>query len=328
VGLAGAVAALGFGAVVSVTAGSAGASSGKPVKIAYLSYAVANSYDAPMLANAKAVAKSEGASLTVFDANNSPSTQLNQLQTVVSSKQYNAIITQPINSLNLITTVKSAIKSGIRVVNMDQPMGPALNTVREQVPGLSGNIMKVITVEGAGMAKLTVQACAAHHLNPCNVGYVGAFAGSSYDQARSAGISTILAGRSNIKIVDTVYGGFTVPTNLAAVQPMLQAHPEINLLLGSDQSVEGALQGGADPSKITMVGDGGSSTAINDIKKGTWFGTVFQDPGTEGKVAAQCVIAAVRTGKNCGGQNPLLKFPNGGLITKANVDKFKAQWVG
>jgi hypothetical protein len=45
-------------------------------------------------------------------------------------------------------------------------------------------------------------------------------------------------------------------------------------------------------------------------------------------VAAQCVIAAVRTGKNCGGQNPLLKFPKGGLITKSDVNEFKAQWVG
>ena len=45
-------------------------------------------------------------------------------------------------------------------------------------------------------------------------------------------------------------------------------------------------------------------------------------------VAAQCVIAAVRTGANCGGQNPLTKFPNGGIVTKGNASKFKAQWVG
>jgi ribose transport system substrate-binding protein len=45
------------------------------VKIAYMSFAVTNSYDAPMLAAAKAVAASQNAALTVFDAKNSPTTQ-------------------------------------------------------------------------------------------------------------------------------------------------------------------------------------------------------------------------------------------------------------
>src|SRR5215470_10017952 len=51
---------------------AAATGSGKHLKIAYLSFAVANSYDAPMLAAAQAVAASNNASLTVFDANNDP----------------------------------------------------------------------------------------------------------------------------------------------------------------------------------------------------------------------------------------------------------------
>ena len=64
-------------------AGAAGArSSTSNPKIAYLSFAVANSYDAPMLAAAKAAAKAQGAKITVFDANNDPKKQFSQLQTV------------------------------------------------------------------------------------------------------------------------------------------------------------------------------------------------------------------------------------------------------
>ena len=50
----------------------------KAIRVAYLSFAVSNSYDAPMLAAAKAVAAADGVSVTVFDANNNPATQYTQ----------------------------------------------------------------------------------------------------------------------------------------------------------------------------------------------------------------------------------------------------------
>ncbi len=62
---------------------AANAASGAPSRtaattnVAYLSFAVANSYDAPMLAAAKAVApRRSGAKVTVFDAANDPKKQL------------------------------------------------------------------------------------------------------------------------------------------------------------------------------------------------------------------------------------------------------------
>ena len=73
------------------------------MNIAYMSFAVNNSYDAPMLAAAEAVASADGATLKVFDANNSAQTQYNQLQTVISSGQYNGIITQPIACWTRVT---------------------------------------------------------------------------------------------------------------------------------------------------------------------------------------------------------------------------------
>ena len=78
--------------VVAGSAIGATARSAARPRIAYLSFAVANSYDAPMLAAAKSVAKAGGASVTVFDAANDPKKQLTQLQTVIASKQYDGII--------------------------------------------------------------------------------------------------------------------------------------------------------------------------------------------------------------------------------------------
>src|SRR6516164_8734127 len=76
-------------------ASSTSAGSSKHLKIAYLSFAVANSYDAPMLAAAQAIAADNNASLTVFDANNDPNKQFSQLQDAIASGTYDGIITQP-----------------------------------------------------------------------------------------------------------------------------------------------------------------------------------------------------------------------------------------
>src|SRR5947209_4964994 len=119
----------------AATSSSSAASTGKHLKIAYMSFAVANSYDAPMLAAAQAVASDNNTSLTVFDANNDPNKQFSELQNVITAGGYDGIITQPIESTNLIPLVQQAIGKGIKVVNIDQILGPKLDTFQKQVSG-------------------------------------------------------------------------------------------------------------------------------------------------------------------------------------------------
>ena len=77
-----------------------------------------------MLRQARAVAKAHGAgSIAVFDAQNDPNKQLQQLQTLVQTKQYNGIILQPIFGPQLLSTVRAAFQAGIKVVNIDQILG-------------------------------------------------------------------------------------------------------------------------------------------------------------------------------------------------------------
>src|SRR5262249_10262168 len=151
--------------------------------IAYLSYAVANSYDAPMLAAAKEVAKSDGASVTVFDAANDPKKQLSELQTAIASKQYDGIIVQPIFGPQLIPTIQSAIKSGLKVVHIDPLLGPNPTTAAPPVKGLSGNVVFVQSEIGTKQGGLVDRACAALKANPCKVGYLYSVKVSSLDTA-------------------------------------------------------------------------------------------------------------------------------------------------
>jgi ribose transport system substrate-binding protein len=315
----------------SSSASASSGTSGKPLNLAYLSFAVENSYDAPMLAAAQAVASDNHATMKVFDANNSPQTQYAQLQDVISSGQYDGIILQPIFGTGLTGLVKEAISKGIKVVNMDQILGPNLSTDAPQVAGLSANVTFVPTDIGTKLGMLVVQACQAKNLNPCKVGYLYDIKASALDVAVYGAFSKAIATDPGIKIVAQGQSFFSPTTGLTAVQDMLTANPSLNLIVGSDQGIEGgaqAVQAAHRTGKVILVGYGASAAALAGVASGAWYADVAQAPASEGRLAVQAMVAALRTGKNSGGIDPVAQLPDGGVVTKANVHSFTAEWPG
>ena len=310
----------------SSTAGKAAANANKPVRIAYLSFAVANSYDAPMLAAAQTVAKGNNSTIKVFDANNDPKKQFAQLQTATSSGDYDAIIVQPIFGTGLIMGVQDAISAGKKVVNMDQILGKDLSTDQPQVDGLSGNVVFVPTEIGTKLGKLVTEACQEKSLDPCKVGYLFDIKASALDLAIKKSFDQAIAG-SPVKVVAQGESFFTPALGLKAAQNMLQAHSDMNLIVGSDQGIEGAVQA-IGKKKVTLVGYGGSSTGIQGVAAGKWYGDVAQLPASEGRLAAEAAIKAVRTGAKAGGVNPVADLPAEGVVTKDNADQFTGEWPG
>jgi ribose transport system substrate-binding protein len=319
----------------STAASSASSSSsgtaGKALNIAYLSFAVENSYDAPMLAAAQAVASDNHATLKVFDANNSPQTQYSQLQDAITSGQYNGIIVQPIFGTGLTGLVKQAISKGIKVVNLDQILGPDLSTSQPQVAGLSANVTFVPTDIGTKLGTLVVHACQAKNLSPCKVGYLYDIKASALDVAIHGAFAKAIAADPAVKVVAQGQSFFSPTEGLTAVQNMLQANPGLNLIVGSDQGIEGgaqALQTAHLTGKVILVGYGASAAALAGVSSGAWYADVAQAPASEGRLAVQALVAALRTGKSSGGIDPVAQLPNGGVVTKANVSQFTAEWPG
>jgi ribose transport system substrate-binding protein len=307
-------------------AASAHPAAKKPVRVAYLSFAVANSYDAPMLSAAKSVAKAQGGKVTVFDAANDPKKQLAQLQTAITSKQYDAIIVQPIFGPQLIPTIRRAIASKLKVVNMDQILGTNPGTAEPPLRGLSGNVVFVQTQIGQKQGALVVRACAELKANPCKVGFLYSVKVSSLDTAIRNGFNAVTQGH-NIQVVSEGETFYNPANALKASQTMLQAQPDLNVIVGADQGATGAQQA-LNGKKVTLIGYGGGGVGLQAVSSGAWFGTVMQRPATEGKLAMACAIKAVRTGKGCGGIDVLKTLPDGGVVTKANASKFKAEWPG
>jgi ribose transport system substrate-binding protein len=306
---------------------SAGSGSSKHLKIAYLSFAVANSYDAPMLAAAQAVAASNNASLTVFDAGNDPNKQFSQLQNALTSGGYDGVITQPIESTNLIPLVEQAITKKVKVSNIDQILGPKLDTFEKQVPGQSVNVTFVPTDIGTKLGQLVVKACTEKNLNPCKVGYLYDIKASALDVAIKSSFDKAIAATPSVKIVAQGQDFFTPAQGLKATQDMLQSVPDLSLIVASDQGIEGATQA-LGHKKVILVGYGGAAAAQQGVASGAWYGDVAQNPATEGRMGTQQLIDSIRRGNDPAAVNALNFLPADGVITKDNASQFHPEWPG
>ena len=327
--LSGALAALCAAGASVAPAGATEPHADQTLQVAYLSFAVQNSYDAPMLAAAKAQAKASNVHLTVFDAGNSPTKQYSELQDAITSHKYQGIIVQPIFGTGLLSLVRQAISDHIAVANLDQELGPNLATDAPQVKGLAVNVVFVPTEIGTKLGRLVVQACANH--DPCNVGYMYDIKASALDEALHGAFMKVVSPHHNIKIVAQGQSYFTPSDGLTATQDMLAAHPGLTLIVGSDQGIEGAQQAVAaagKTGKVILVGYGASAAALRGIRSGAWYGDVAQLPASEGRLAVKYLAESIRTGKLFGGVDPVAELPHGGIVTKADVAEFHAEWPG
>jgi ribose transport system substrate-binding protein len=310
---------------------AAAAQDEETLELAYLSFAVNNSYDAPMLAAAQAAAAAGNANITVFDANNDPAAQATQLQDAVASGKYDGIIVQPIYGAGLVTGVADAIAAGVAVGNLDQVLGEDMTTSDAQVEGLSANVVFVPSEIGRKLGELTAAACAESGADPCEVGYIFAFKGFPLDNAIRAAFDAAIGSSPAITVVAEGEGFFSAPGGLAAGQDMLQGNAGIDVIVGSDQAITGALQaadGAGLKDQIKMVGYGGGAVALADLATGARYASVMQLPATEGRLAVEHLIEAIRTGQPVPGFDPVSELPDDGIATPANVATFTAEWPG
>lgn len=301
----------------------------EPLDIAFLSFAVANSYDAPMQAAAEEAAAAGNANLTIFDANNDPGQQLKDLQDAMAAGTFDGIVVQPIYGAGLVTTVAEAIAQGIPVANLDQILGEDMTTSDAQVEGLSANVVFVPSEIGRKMGELTVAACG--DADPCEVGYIDAFGQIPLDLSIQAAFDEAIAANPAITVVARGLGMFNPATGLATGQDMLSAQPGIDVIVGSDQAITGVLQaieGAGLTGQIQTIGYGGGGVAIADVANGVRYATVMQMPATEGRLAIEQLISAIRTGEPVAGVDPVSELPHDGIVTQETAGEFTAEWPG
>ncbi|MDE0677446.1 MAG: sugar ABC transporter substrate-binding protein [Acidimicrobiaceae bacterium] len=302
----------------------------EPFQVAYLSASSANTWLLSSRNEMEAVAAANNVEVTEFDAQFDPGLQTTQFQDVIASGKYDGVILVSINGIASAPDIAAAIDAGMEVVILNQVVGEDFSTSEPQVPGVSANVMAAPFVNGKRLGALTVLACADR--DPCEVVYIYGIKGLPIDDAARAGLDEIIADHPSISIVAEGEGQYLGPEGgINATQDILQVAPDFDVLVGADQSVQGAEIVLAEEGKldhVRLVGWGGSTPALEGIAAGRWFGGVFGAPGDEGRIAMEAMVSALTGGPDFGGVDPLAALPDDGLVTAGNVDQFTAQWDG
>jgi ribose transport system substrate-binding protein len=326
-----AVAAVAAVAVAVVSGVSAGAKTSAPqaeqanVKaIAFFGFAAANSFAQATWAGVKQTAKRNNVSAKFFDPNFNAQTQVSQIQDAITTGRYQAFVIQANDGNAVIPAIKQALKAGIAVVAEFTPVGSRYDTIKPPLPGITF-VGEAPVWNGQALGRLGIRACG--NRNPCNVAYLEGFKALPLDNARTAAVKAQLAKAKNVKLVASVEGGYTQASGLKAAQDVLQAHSDVNVIIGSAQAIQGAQQAVravGKEGKIKLIGNGGSCQAVAAVRAGKWFATYVIAEKSSGAKAAQLAIDKAEGKKvPVSFDTRTLQNPIG---TKQGLGNYKAQY--
>ena len=300
-----------------------GGEGGKQVsKIAFFGFASANSFAQATFAGIKEQAAKQGAEVKFFDPNFDAATQVSQIQNAITTGEYQAFIVQANDGNAVVPPIREAIDEGITVVGEFTPIGPRYDTIQPQVPGLIF-VGEPPTENGRALGELGVQACKG--MDPCRVAYLEGFKALPLDNARTEAVKTALQKAPNVKLVASLEGGYTEDSGLKAAQNVLQAQPDVDVMIGSSQAIAGAEQAVEDANAdVKLIGNGGSRQAVKAVKEGRWFATYVSAEKSAGAKAAELAIAAAE-GKQVPKAFDTRKLQNP-LGTKENLGSFQGQY--
>jgi ribose transport system substrate-binding protein len=310
----------------STQAAQSAQTQGNVKAVAFFGFAAANSFAQATWAGVKQTAAKNGVSAKFFDPNFNAQTQVSQIQDAITTGKYQAFVIQANDGNAVIPVIKQALKAHIAVVAEFTPVGSNYATITPPISGMTF-VGESPVHNGTELGVLGIAACKG--LNPCNVAYLEGFKALPLDNARTAAVKKQLATAKNVKLVADVEGGYTQASGLKAAQDVLQAHSDVNVMIGSSQAIEGAVQAikaAGKTGKVKLVGNGGSCQAVKGVANGTWFATYALPETTSGAKAAQLAIDA-GNGKKVPASFNVDTLTNP-LLTKAVLAKthFKAQY--
>lgn len=273
---------------------SASQSTGEAVSIAFFGFAKANSFAQATFSGIEDYAGKNNATAKFFDGAFSAPTQVSQIQDAITSGKYDVFIVQANDGAAVVPAVEKAIADGIVVVAEFTPVGTRYDTAEPQVEGMYF-VGDVITDNGVALGELGLQAAEEASVSNPKIAYLQGFPTLPLDNARTdAAVSTLEEGGANV--VSNFVGGYTQDEGRKVGQDLFAAHPDVNVVIGSSQSIAGVetvipteLKG-----KVALIGNGGSNQAVTAVQEDRWFACYYYPEPLAGAKAAEVGIGVVR----------------------------------
>jgi ribose transport system substrate-binding protein len=255
---------------------------GDPIRIAYMPPATEYNYYMAIGAGIDTLAAEKGVETFMLAPQSGAdiATQMKMLQDVVT-QDVDAIILSTHDENAAAPLVKQAVDQGIPVIIVNSDIAAFPTPVN--------------AVVGYGQRKGThnLGEYAAKMVNgKANVGVLEGLPGY-HSTERIGGFLDAFANYPDMKIIASLPTEWNVETGNKAMMDMIQAHPEINLVVcANDYIAIGAAKAAEALGRtdILIFGNDGDTTGLEDIAAGRWTGTQNTTPFIMGKVALQVAL--------------------------------------
>ena len=216
------------------------ASAADRFKVAFLASSSQNGYNKAIYDGIQAKAKELGnVDVEIFDGEFNATKQYSQVEDLVASKKFNAMIIVPNDTVGIANAVTDAVAAGLKVGTALFPIGPKLDTLEPQIPGLVTTVAYNPAVGAKAGADGLVKFCEGK--DPCNTVIMIGQKIYPFDNLRYNTYLETLKPHANIKIVATVEGNYDPDKSMTGMQDVLQAHKDIVAILSNaDQHLVGA----------------------------------------------------------------------------------------
>ena len=293
--------------------------------VAFFGFATDNSFAQATWKGVQEAAKKYGGTDTFLNGDFSATTQVSQLETEITSGNYNVFVIQANDGSAVVPEVQKAIKKGIVVVAEFTQVGSNYSEIAPQVPG-EISVVESSVLNGTDLGKLAIGACG--NLATCNVIYYQGFTTLPLDVARTKAVLAELKTDSHVTLLEDPVGGYLQSSGETVTEDVLSAHPDVNVIVGSAQAIEGAtivLKGHHLLGKVKLIGNGGSTQAVNYVHAGTWYATYGIPEVTDGYDATLYGIEKLEGGHPPTSVNSAAIGPASGMWTQSVISKYSIQ---
>jgi ribose transport system substrate-binding protein len=245
-------------------------------EVAYITSATSIAFWRSLSLGISDAASKAGATVTVYDSDNSQSKQLQNVQDAIT-RGVDAIILSPTDSASAPAVLEEAAAAGVPVVIADigTDGGEYLSFVK------TDNVAAAKTA-GEYMLKRLSEAGYAEG----EIGMIGISQSRQNGKDRTSGFSDPIAGAGYTIVPLLESADYTRSESLGFTQDLLAAAPDmIGLFTQHDEATQGAVTA-IDGAKLPIVvGFDGSPDTLQSIKDGSVAGAAMQQPVLMGKEA-------------------------------------------
>jgi len=260
-------------------------------------------YGIASLKGAQAQAAKLGIQLDAFDANNNPQLQSTQIQDAITTGKYKAFWVWGLDDVALTPIINKALSSGIKVACADYTWGTLTEqNVLTASPTCLSTIGQSIGAESTNLELAMNSACTKMVGNGhCTIAFLPGLANYPTDTVRINSMTAYYKGRPNYTFTVMPPGNYDQTASQGVAQTFFTAHKGVNVFATfGDQMAAGAmtamkLVGGYTPGKnIAIIGYGGATEIVNEVKTGTVYATLGLYPVSESVLGIQYLDAALK----------------------------------